>query len=218
MAKSASNALALLGGTFDPVHTGHLRMAIALRQHGFGRVLMIPNQQSPHKPGAHASASQRMVMLELGLAAVRDSGMDGIDASDIELQRPAPSYSIDTLETLRAEDPDQPLTWVMGTDAWNAIDRWHRASDLTGLANILVVSRPGETRCENGFHGDLLKEHQCTLDELLQKPWGGISLVTWPELDIASSDLRRAIQQGDNITFLTPDTVRDYILKNQLYR
>lgn len=218
MVKSASNALALLGGTFDPVHTGHLRMAIALRQHGFGRVLMIPNQQSPHKPGACASASQRLAMLELGLKTVRDSGLDGIEVSDIELQRPAPSYSIDTLNALRAQEPQQSLTWVMGTDAWNAIDRWHRASDLMGLANILVVSRPGETRCESGFQGELLAGHQCTLNELLQKSWGGISLVTWPELDIASSDLRRAIQQGDNITFLTPDPVRDYIQKNQLYR
>ncbi|HBS42551.1 MAG TPA: nicotinate (nicotinamide) nucleotide adenylyltransferase [Oceanospirillales bacterium] len=218
MAKSASNALALLGGTFDPVHIGHLRMAIALRQHGFARVLMLPNQQSPHKQPSAASSEQRLAMLELALSSLQGSGLDGIHASDLELQRPAPSYSVDTLRELRSEDPQRSLTWVMGSDAWNSVDRWHCAQEIPALANLLVVSRPGARLMREGFQGDLLAEHECDAALLPQRLCGGIGLVTWPELDIASSDLRQAVKQGDNITFLTPDPVRDFILKHQLYR
>ena len=218
MAKSASNALALLGGTFDPVHVGHLRMAIALREHGFAQVWMVPNQQSPHKQPSAASAQQRLAMLELAISAMTQSGLDGISACDMELQREPPSYSVDTLKTLREREPQRSVTWVMGTDAWNSFDRWHAAAEIPQLANLLVFSRPGERLLQEGFQGQLLAEHQCDIAELPDKRCGGISLVAWPELDIASSDLRRAIQQGDNITFLTPDTVRDFILQNQLYR
>lgn len=215
--KSVSNhSLAVFGGTFDPVHIGHLRIAIRLREAGFERVLMVPNRQPPHRDQPGASGAQRLAMLNLAIADI--PAMTGITASDIELTQDGPSYSARTVEQIRQRAPEQAITWVMGTDAWNGFDRWHQPDVILDHANLLVISRPGETLRRDGWLGQQLSEREAPLSQLFTQAHGGICLQAWPELDISASDLRQAILRGDNTAFLTPESVQNYIEQHSLYK
>ncbi|WP_221800101.1 nicotinate-nucleotide adenylyltransferase [Oceanobacter mangrovi] len=204
---------AILGGTFDPVHIGHLRIALQLRDAGFERVLMMPNRIPPHRPAPQATTEQRLAMLQRATA-----GLDGIEVSDIELQRPECSYSAITLEVLQQEHPGIHFTWVLGTDAWFSFDRWHRCDDILALANLLVISRPGDRQPQAPWQYQQWLARQSSLEELLHSPAGRICQHTLPGLDISATGLRRAIAKGENIRFLTPDSVLDYLTQQQLYR
>lgn len=210
---SKHNSVALLGGTFDPVHIGHLRIAVRLRELGFERVVMIPNNVPPHREQPIASGAARLAMLNLAIA-----DLGGIETSEIELQRAEPSYSAATVETLHRLWPQACLTWVMGNDAWNGFDRWHQPERLLKHANVLVVSRPGDSARSDGWLGEITQKNAGNTDTLLSSSGGKICHLHWPELDISASDLRRAIKQGDNIVFLTPTQVQKYIKQHQLYR
>jgi nicotinate-nucleotide adenylyltransferase len=210
---SKHNSVALLGGTFDPVHIGHLRIAVRLRELGFERVVMIPNNVPPHREQPIASGAARLAMLNLAIA-----DLGGIETSEIELQRAEPSYSAATVETLHRLWPQACLTWVMGNDAWNGFDRWHQPERLLKHANVLVVSRPGDSARSDGWLGEIKQKNAGNTDTLLSSSGGKICHLHWPELDISASDLRRAIKQGDNIVFLTPTQVQKYIKQHQLYR
>ena len=219
MAMSASNNTgkrpqrwALLGGTFDPVHIGHLRIAIQLRALGFERVLLIPNRIPPHRPQPQADGEQRLAMLQAACA-----GLEGIEPSSIELVREELSYSAVTVATLRDLYPQVGFTWVMGQDAWQGFEHWYMPLELLEQANLLVISRPG-VRSVSHWQEQQLENRECGSDELLAHEAGHICLHHMPELDISASDLRRALKRGDNVTFLTPDAVLEYISQNQLYR
>lgn len=226
---SKHNSVALLGGTFDPVHIGHLRIAVRLRELGFERVVMIPNNVPPHREQPLASGAARLAMLNLaiadlggdlngGLNGELGSNLGGIETSEIELQRAEPSYSAATVEELHRLWPQACLTWVMGNDAWNGFDRWHQPERLLKHANVLVVSRPGDSARSDGWLGEIKQKNASNTDTLLSSSGGKICHLHWPELDISASDLRRAIKQGDNIVFLTPTQVQKYIKQHQLYR
>lgn len=218
---SKHNSVALLGGTFDPVHIGHLRIAVRLRELGFERVVMIPNNVPPHREQPIASGAARLAMLNLAITELNgDLGgsLGGIETSEIELQRAEPSYSAATVETLHRLWPHACLTWVMGNDAWNGFDRWHQPERLLKHANVLVVSRPGDSARSDGWLGEIKQKNTENTDTLLSSSGGKICHLHWPELDISASDLRRAIKQGDNIIFLTPTQVQKYIKQHQLYR
>jgi nicotinate-nucleotide adenylyltransferase len=218
---SKHNSVALLGGTFDPVHIGHLRIAVRLRELGFERVVMIPNNVPPHREQPIASGAARLAMLNLAIADLNSdlgSNLGGIETSEIELQRAEPSYSAATVETLHRLWPQACLTWVMGNDAWNGFDRWHQPERLLKHANVLVVSRPGDSARSDGWLGEITQKNAGNTDTLLSSSGGKICHLHWPELDISASDLRRAIKQGDNIVFLTPPQVQKYIKQHQLYR
>lgn len=213
MAKSASKAprWALLGGTFDPVHIGHLRIAIQLRDLGFEKVLLIPNHVPPHRPQPIANAAQRLAMLELACA-----GLGNIEPCAIELERQELSYSAITVAALRERHPEVLFTWVMGDDAWHGFEHWHQPLSLLEHANLLVVSRPGERRMSHWQEEQLL-QRECTIEQLFTESLGKICVVHWPELDISASGLRQALRQGDNIHFLTPPAVLAYIQQHRLY-
>lgn len=213
MATTRQPHWAILGGTFDPVHIGHLRIALQLRGAGFDRVLMMPNRIPPHRPSPQASTEQRLEMLRL---ATRE--LDGIEISDIELRRDDCSYSAITLEHLKDEHPDIAFTWAMGTDAWISFDRWFRAEHILDLANLLVINRPGERQTMAHWQQQQWLNRKATLEQLLPSSSGRICQQTWPGLDISATGLRHAIEQGDNIKFLTPDTVLEYLNQHQLYR
>lgn len=206
-------SIALLGGTFDPVHIGHLRIAIRLRELGFERVVMIPNNIPPHREQPIASGAARLAMLNLAIA-----DLDGIETSEIELQRAEPSYSAATVKELHRLWPETCLTWVMGNDVWNGFDRWYQPETLLDHANVLVISRPGDSPRTDGWLGEIHQENATLADRLLNSSRGKICHLHWPELDISASDLRQAIKQGDNIVFLTPKPVQKYIKQYQLYR
>ena len=203
---------AVLGGTFDPVHIGHLRIAVQLRDLGFEKVLLIPNHVPPHRPQPQATGAQRLAMLELACAR-----LDGVDTSSIELERDDLSYSAITVEALHEMYTDVGFTWVMGQDAWQGVEHWHKPGELLDQANLLVISRPG-VRNVSHWQEQQLEQRECSIRELLAYEAGRICLHHWPELDVSASDLRRALKQGDNVTFLTPDAVLEYIDQQQLYR
>lgn len=213
MAKSASNTerWALLGGTFDPVHIGHLRIAIQLRDLGFDRVLLIPNHVPPHRPQPTANAQQRLTMLILSC-----QGLEGIEPCAIELERNDLSYSAVTVANLCQLHPSVHFTWVMGNDAWHGFEYWHQPLALLEQANLLVISRPGENSLSH-WQEQQLNERECNKEQLFFSQQGKICRLHWPELDISSSGLRQALRQGENIQLLTPDTVLAYIQQQRLY-
>lgn len=213
MAKSANSTQhwALLGGTFDPVHIGHLRIAIQLRDLGFDKVLLIPNHVPPHRPQPIASATQRLTMLELSCAE-----LTGIEPCAIELERAELSYSAVTVAALCQQHPNIHFTWVMGNDAWQGFEHWHQPLSLLEQANLLVISRPGERHISH-WQEQQLATRECNKEQLFMFQQGKICLIHWPELDISASSLRQALRQGNNIQLLTPNAVLTYIQQQQLY-
>jgi nicotinate-nucleotide adenylyltransferase len=133
-------SIGLLGGSFDPVHHGHLIVArVAQETLGLDELRFLPAREQPFKRGRHgASAADRAVMLELAIA-----GSPGFALERAELERPGPSYTVDTLEALRAQEPDARFTLLLGADAAAELGAWHRAPDVPKLARIVVFGRPG---------------------------------------------------------------------------
>jgi nicotinate-nucleotide adenylyltransferase len=181
--------LGVLGGTFDPVHNGHLAAAraaaAALR---LDRVLLVPAAQPPHKANVHASAEQRLAMVEAAVA-----GDPLLAASRIELDRPGPSYTVDTL---RALAPQGELFFICGADVLAQFTAWHRWQEILRLAKLAVVSRPG-----------------ADVASPLPVLW-----VRGVVLDISSEDIRRRVREGRPIRGLVPEAVEAIIRREGLYR
>lgn len=205
----------LLGGTFDPIHNGHLRMALDLREVlGEARVLLMPCQVPPHREQPGASAEQRLAMLRLALTGEKTLAVD-----ERELDRPGPSYTADTLESIRREIPvPAPLAVAMGTDAFASLGSWHRWERIVELAHLIVIERPGFALPETGAVAQYLDHHRVAdMAELWDRPAGGVWTVHLTHLDISATDIRRRIGIGRSARFLLPDTVWVYIQQKGLY-
>ena len=208
-----ARALGVLGGAFDPVHIGHLRGAIAVREHlGLERVDLLPAAQSPLKDAATVTAADRLAMLE---AAVRGVPGLGIDAR--ELAREGPSYTVDTLIELR-RDVGQvlPLIWIVGTDILPALPRWSRWQQLLELAHLVILERPGADSPPLAVT-QWLDQHRIDQNALLTSAAGGVMTLDQPVLDIASSDIRALLAAGRDPRFLLPDVVMEYIKRHKLF-
>ena len=208
-----ARALGVLGGAFDPVHIGHLRGAIAVREHlGLERVDLLPAAQSPLKESAEVTAAERLAMLE---AAVQDVPGLGVDAR--ELSREGPSYTVDTLIELRCEvGQEQPLIWIVGTDILPALPRWSRWQQLLELAHLVILERPGADSPPLAVT-QWLDQHRIDQNALLTSPAGGVMTLDQPVLDIASSDIRALLAAGRDPRFLLPDVVMEYISLHKLF-
>ncbi|MEH6449957.1 MAG: nicotinate-nucleotide adenylyltransferase [Oleispira sp.] len=215
-----SKHIALLGGTFDPIHIGHLRIAVELRLAGFDEVRLIPNSVPPHREQPKASAQQRLAMVELACEQLAQQGMAGIVADDIELKREQPSYSIATLELLRQSLPKETaLSWVIGDDAWESIHSWHRINEFLPLANLVIINRGHENQfLVDTLQAQWLKEHATELDNLLECTNGSLIRLNWRLLDVSATYLRSLLAQGQGAQLLTPDVVLNYIAEHQLYQ
>ena len=194
--------IGVLGGTFDPIHYGHLAIAQeALAVLGLERVLLVPAGRQPLKHGAHvASPRQRIEMVQLACA-----GNQAFEASPIEVDRPGLSYTVDTLEELHAAGLGE-LHFILGADALADLHRWRAAPRLAQLARIVAMARPGHTP-------DL-----AALDRKLPGAGERITVIDGPRLEISSSDLRRRIAVGRPIRYMTPDAVVEYIAAHGLYQ
>ena len=208
-----AQALGVLGGAFDPVHIGHLRGAIAVREHlGLERVDLLPAAQSPLKDTATVTAADRLAMLE---AAVR--GVPGLGVDARELARKGPSYTVDTLIELRREvGQAMPLIWIVGKDILPALPKWSRWQQLLELAHLVILERPGSDSPPLAVT-QWLDQHRIDQNTLLTSASGGVMTLDQPVLDIASSDIRTLLAAGRDPRFLLPDVVMEYITQHKLF-
>lgn len=215
--KSATLLHALFGGTFDPIHYGHLRPVKALAAEvGLSRVTLLPNHVPPHRPKPKANAQQRLKMVKLAIA---DTPLFSVD--DRELHRTTSSYTIETLEAIRKEhDAAQPLAFIIGQDSLLALHKWYRWQSLLEVCHLLVLARPGyNDRMDTPELQQWLEHHQVTDAALLsQRPNGYIYLAGTPELEISATEIRQRRHQGLNCDDLLPLSVQHYIELQGLYR
>lgn len=208
------NIIAILGGTFDPVHFGHLRTALELyEQLPLQEVRFIPCQQPVHKPNALASPEHRLAMLEL---AIQDQ--PGFVADAIELERTQPSYTVHTLEQLRQNASQSSFAFILGQDAFRGLTTWYEWRRLLQLTHLIVVTRPQTPLDLPQPMTDLLEQHRAQqIHELTTTSHGKIWLTAVTPLTISASFIRQQLNQGLSPRYLLPDTVCNYIEKYQLY-
>ena len=198
-----THKLAIFGGTFDPIHYGHLAMAEEVCwQLGVARVFFVPAAEQPLKAGNHvASAGDRLAMVRLATA-----GNPSFAVCDLEIVRGGRSYSVDTVASLRDDYPDADFTFVAGADVLPDLPRWHAVERLLKLSRFAIVTRPG---------------HALDLDRLytaLPGAEGRIGEVGGLRLDISSTELRARLRRGAPIRYQAPDAVIRYIDEHDLYR
>jgi len=208
--------LAVFGGTFDPVHTAHLRAALeAAEEIGLDRVLFMPCAQPPHPKPVTASPAQRLQMLEL---ATRDNPLFGV--SDLECRLGGTSYTVRTLEVLAQEHPEANIYFLIGADAFFHLHTWHHFERLFELADFVVMARPKSPRTDVL---DYLKNHVDQDFAPAGDGWvrvngaHGAKRVSTTLLSISSTDIRRRAAEGLRLTYLVPPAVEEYIGRMNLY-
>jgi nicotinate-nucleotide adenylyltransferase len=208
--------IGIYGGTFDPVHYGHLRTALEVSEAlALAELRFVPCQIPPHRGAPGASAEQRWRMLA---AALADSEPRlRIDLR--ELERPGPSYMVDTLESLRTEMGDVPLCLILGMDAFLGLSRWHRWRELFDLAHLVVMRRPGYRPEMAGELRGIVEERVVDRPEVLGDSQAGrVYFVTVTQLEISASQIRDLIAKGRSTRYLTPDAVLAVIRDERLYQ
>lgn len=205
----------IYGGTFDPIHHGHLRTALEVADRlGVATVNLVPCHIPPHRGATGASAEQRLKLLDL---AVADEPQLAVD--DRELRRAGASYTADTLRQLREElGPDQPLVMVVGTDSFAGFDRWREWQSIPELAHILVVQRPGAELDPSGAPARMLAQRRVSTPESLKtRPRGLMLDLQLPLLDISATGIRERVSTGRSARYLMPDAVWREIRRQGLY-
>lgn len=199
------------GGTFDPIHIGHLRPALELQQAlGLDEVRFVPCYRPVHRGTPQVSAEQRCAMIEL---AIRHQ--PGFVLDTLEIERGGPSYMVDTLAALKARFPQDALVLMMGTDAFLRFHTWHNWQEVLRLANIAIAHRPGDGLPLSCEAGQVLRTHHVkTLSAACEQ----IVDVAVTQLDVSSTAIRSALQQGLSVDYLLPPKVVDYIHKQHLYQ
>lgn len=189
------------GGSFNPIHVGHLICARAVAEaRGYDRVVLVPSAQPPHKPDQSqlADAQDRLAMVR---AAIR--GEDRFLVDDIEMRHAGPNYTIETVRRLK-ERGEREVHWLIGADMLAILPSWHRAEELIRAAKLVILSRPG-------WHFDW---------DVLPEPYRGLRahVVEAPLIDLSATGIRRRVREGRSIRWMTPDPVVAYIEARGLYR
>ncbi len=207
---------ALYGGTFDPIHFGHLKPVTALAQDAaLEKVVFMPNNVPPHRPQPEASSEQRRKMVELAI-----EGNPLFDIDSRELMRETPSWTVETLEAWRTErGMNQPLAFIIGQDSLLSLPHWHRWESLLSLCHLLVLPRPGYSQqLESSQHQEWLIQHQTQDPEQLHRqPAGLVYLASTPLWDISATEIRTRLTQGLDVDALLPESVIRYIRQQKLY-
>jgi len=207
--------IGVLGGMFDPVHRGHLQVAsLALEILALDELRMVPCQLPNHRGPAEASAQDRLAMLRL---ATVDEPRIVVD--DRECLRAGISYTVDTLSSLREENPGAMLILVVGADAFAGLARWHRWKVLFTLAHVLIVSRPGESRTLAPVLAEEVQAREVRDVALLFTAGSGkIFFSQHLQVEISSTEVRQALQSDGSMTTFLPESVRAYVDAHALYR
>jgi nicotinate-nucleotide adenylyltransferase len=210
-----TNPLGILGGTFDPIHFGHLRSALEVLQAlQLSEIRFIPCREPPHREKPVALAEQRLALVEQAIA-----DQTGFVVDDRELDREGPSYTRHTLASLRKDMPETPLYLLLGMDAFVNLPTWYRWQEIPELAHIVVMHRPGSELSFSQELTDLIVRYRCNDPEALRGKIAG-HLVFQPvtQLDISATQIRHLLAQGDSPRYLLPDVVWAYIRSQGLYQ
>jgi len=213
--RAQHNTIALFGGTFDPIHKGHIYTAEALANWlSIEKVTLLPAHIPPHKASPSVSSVHRAEMVEL---VCKHHSL--FDCDQRELTRNKPSYTVDTLAEFRLEHPEKELFFFIGMDSLLTFTQWHQWQRILTLCHLVVCTRPGyDMENMSDEITQLLSKHQIGLSDLESNKNGGILFAPPSEHDISSSELRHAYQnQQPNETWLTTE-VSQYIQENSLYR
>jgi len=210
-----SDAIGIFGGTFDPVHYGHLRAALEVRNRlALEDFRLLPAGTPPHRSETFASAENRLAMLRLAVAA-----HPGFRVDDREIRRGGSSYMVDTLVEVRDESGDAPVMLMVGQDAANELDNWHDWRGIFELAHLVIMRRP-DSRLS--FSGELLNQMQRRRvevpDQLKRRKAGLVLALEVTQLAISSTDIRRQLAAGHSPEFLLPEGVLEYIRRHGLYQ
>jgi len=201
----------VLGGTFDPVHFGHLRPAVEVRAAlALDELRLLPCRVSPLRDEPAASPEDRLHMLQLAVEGEPDLAVDAR-----ELDRLPPSYTADTLAEMRAEDPETCLHFILGADAFAGFDRWHRWRDILELAHLVVTRRPGSALEPPAELRERVTEDASELDAA---PAGRVLVQPITQLDFSATEMRRLAATGGELRYAVPDAVRHYIEQEKLYQ
>jgi nicotinate-nucleotide adenylyltransferase len=194
--------LGLLGGTFDPIHLGHLILAEQCREAcNLERVWFVVAGMPPHKPAGRTAVAHRLEMVRIATA-----GHPAFRVSEIETSRPGPHYSVETLESVRRDQPDDQLFFLIGADSLSDLPSWREPARIARMATIVVVNRPGIEVIEPGKLPDFGPGSHPLVS------------VTIPSIGIASTDLRGRLSEGRSIRYMVPRGVEAYIEAQGLYR
>ncbi len=212
--------IGIFGGTFDPIHFGHLRLAQeAVEQCNLTSVHFIPGGTPPHRPSPHAAAQHRWNMVRLAI-----QGNEKFVLDEREIFRTDPCYTVDTLADLRKTYGErQPLCLLLGSDAFLLLHTWHEWEKLFSLAHIVVLQRPAHdagtdlSAASPSLYRRYLTHVQASPAALLAAPAGAILVIDNPAFEISSSDVRQRCMAGKNLHYLLPDAVAAYIQSNKLY-
>jgi nicotinate-nucleotide adenylyltransferase len=206
--------LALFGGTFDPVHYGHLRAAWEAAEQLDADVRLLPANVPPHRPQPVLGADQRVALLRLALA-----GQSRLLLDTRELDRAGPSYTVDTLRELRAEvGIDRPLVLLVGADAFAGLPSWNRWLQLFDLAHVGVLDRPGPVRERPAELVEQVRARRCAVDGAWRdRAAGCILLLDVTDLDISATAIRAELAAGREPRFLLPEAVRETIRERGWY-
>jgi nicotinate-nucleotide adenylyltransferase len=209
-----SEPIGLFGGTFDPIHYGHLRTSFELWQAlRLAQVRFLPTGNPSHREAPLASPELRLEMVR---AAVADNSAFAVD--DREMRRSGVTYSVDTLLDLRSELPDRSLCLILGMDAFLGMPNWHRWREIFDLAHVVVAHRPGWKAPITGPLGEIMVDRGTgSVRDLHGAPAGRIYVHAVTQLEIASTDLRQLIVSGRDLRYLVPDAVRAIILRTGCY-
>ena len=215
----SNKSIGILGGTFDPIHFGHLRLAEEMLELAdLAQIRFIPTGIPPHRDAPLVSARHRSAMVQLAIADQPAFVLD-----DREVRRTTACYTVDTLRELRAElGAAQPLCLLMGGDAFLQLHTWHEWEQLFELTHIVVGFRPGFT-LEKRIHSATEKlrlhylQRSCTVAALSQQPSGGIVELATPKLEISATLIRSRVAEHRSIRYLLPNAVADYIHQHHLY-
>lgn len=214
MASPKQQPIGLFGGTFDPIHYGHLRTAFELWQAlGLAEVRFMPTGSPPHRDQTHATAEHRVAMVRAAVA-----GISAFIVDDREVRRTGVSYSVDTLFELRAEYPERSLCLLLGMDAFLGLPHWHRWRELLALAHIVVAHRPGWKAPTMGPLGEVMVDRGTgAIRDLHDSPAGRVYVRAVTQLEISSTELRQLIVSGQDPRYLVPDDVRSLIRETGCY-
>jgi nicotinate-nucleotide adenylyltransferase len=207
--------IGILGGTFDPVHFGHLRPALDMQQAlGLDEVRLLPCRVPPHRAAPAATPEQRLTMLRLAVHGERGLGID-----ERELKRAGPSYTVDTLLSLRGEMEGRPVVLMVGMDAFRGLDRWHRWRELVELCHLAVATRPGSTVPTEGELAALVRERRVDDAAALRAaPAGRLIFCPVTQMDVSASRIRALLAADRSPRYLLPAAVLEYIRVVGLYQ